>query len=173
MAERHLDKVNVAGSTPAVPTTLEGNMLEIKSVLKSIYRSSRPKNIEDLKQISDLGITVVVCLEEGWTWLLGGWRAEKDFEKMGGNYLRIPFSNFFAPSIDLTRIVAEKIENSQGGVLIHCRAGVDRTGWMSGYLLYRCGVMDAQQAWDYIGKNGMHMWYRYLWKKSFFELCNS
>jgi protein tyrosine phosphatase (PTP) superfamily phosphohydrolase (DUF442 family) len=141
-------------------------------VLRNIWRSDAPKNKNELRKLWEDGFTDIFCFQEGWSWLFGAFRGESYWESLGGNYVRIPVSNFFGMSIDQVRLVADQILAAESGkVLIHCRAGVDRTGFMCGYLLWREHIKTVCSAWNYVVDRGMHAHYQVLWKKRFFELC--
>ncbi len=140
-------------------------------VATDLYRSSAPEGKLDIQSIYGMGIRNVICLQEGWSWkLFRKYRAERDFEKLGGTYWTISWSNFFPPTPDECILLCNLIINpaTPGATLIHCKAGVDRTGWLCAFYLMYTGVMKPQEAWEYMQTRGMHWWFRMFWRKAFF-----
>lgn len=143
---------------------------KIQCVYGKLYRGSRPENIDDLHQLWSMGVRTIICLQEGWSWAFGAYDSENDWENLGGKYIKRPLSNFFFPVKDELDSLNNIIGSRTGMVFVHCKAGVDRTGVVSGYYLLKCGLANAKTAWEYIGETGMHPWYRLLWKRKFFEV---
>ncbi|MBK7366128.1 MAG: dual specificity protein phosphatase family protein [Nitrosomonas sp.] len=139
----------------------------MKHVLKNLYKSKAPTCVEDLIDWRIAGITQVICLQEGWSWLGGAFQAEKLWESSGGSYHKQSFSNFFPPNHDELEALACMIDAQP--TLVHCKAGVDRTGMLCGYYLATRTDRPIQDCWDYAKKEGMHFWYQIGWKKAFFK----
>lgn len=140
-------------------------------VFGKLYRGSRPENKQDLFDLWNRGFRTIICLQEGWSWWFGKYDGEKDWEAMGGTYIKRPLSNFFFPVKDELDSLVNVIQESPGRVLVHCFSGKDRTGILSGYYLVKMVDWIPKTAWRYIGDKGMHPWYRLLWKKEFYEAC--
>lgn len=142
----------------------------LELVDKKVWRGKQPNTKEDLQVLWDCGVRTIICLQEGWKM----WKDERHYwQELGGVYAHFGFSNFFAPTQDEIKAVFQTIKDfeSDGKVFIHCLAGVDRTGYVSGAWLVHEGVMPPESAWQYVKENGMHFWY-YPWKKNFMALVN-
>lgn len=151
----------------------------IRAVLQSdkgfLYRSDRPKYARDLIS-AKIGhqIHALVTLEEGWSDVFG-WNEERDlWEKtMGLPFYNFPMSNFWPPSKATCDAILDIFaQNAAQGrnTLIHCYSGVDRTGFVAAYALWKYKRETAEDAWDYAVKTGQHWWFRW-WKKHFLKIC--
>ncbi|MCK6440373.1 MAG: tyrosine-protein phosphatase [Planctomycetes bacterium] len=109
-----------------------------------VYRSAQP-DIDDLRQwIDQYGLRSVVRLR-------GGGPEDDDYEESyrptvekSIAFYHIPMSSSrFPKKKELVRL-CEVFETAEYPILIHCKAGADRTGLASAsYILYRGGGMDA------------------------------
>lgn len=146
--------------------------MKIKHVHKNLYRSDRPRSAKDLgDDVRRLGIEAILTLEEGWSDVFG-WNDERDFWTgiLKKPFHHIPMSNFWPPSKDECEIALNIIDCYPEGVLVHCFSGVDRTGFVCSYYLWKKGVMSAEEAWQYAVKSGQHWWFRW-WKPYFMRIC--
>lgn len=143
-----------------------------RQVTPVLIRGGRPKNIHDLLELWHEGIRAIICLQEGITWFFGGYRTDKDWQGFGGHQWKTPLSNFRAPTKkqcdDICKIIHQFRIRKQT-VFLHCRAGVDRTGFVSAYYVWKYCEISPEAAWNYAGETGMHFWYRIFWKKAFFK----
>jgi hypothetical protein len=154
----------------------DGKSMDIKTVSHNLYRGRRPLSPTELEQLRGLGITKIICLQEGWSWLFGGFKAQDLWENLlgPGSYLTFSFSNFFPPTRDDTLAILREINESiiDGHVVyLHCRIGKDRTGWISAMHLKKHGRLTAAGAWLNAGINGMNKHYRLFWKRAFFRVA--
>jgi protein tyrosine phosphatase (PTP) superfamily phosphohydrolase (DUF442 family) len=100
----------------------------------SFYRASQPGAADLADAVRHLGIKSVVNLrgttpEERW------YRKEiAACDRLGLEHRDFLFPNIRSdwPQTDLTRELVRYLETAPRPVLIHCRAGGDRTGWVSG-----------------------------------------
>lgn len=147
-----------------------------KYALPQIYRSSQPLTHSDLFDvIYPMGIRTIINLQEGFTEALKGPSVEAvHWEKTFGNQLhRFPLSNIFPPCLDELKRIMECIRDSKdrGSVLIHCKKGQDRTGFVIAWLqVAMCGD-DPETAWRDCGAAGMAWHYRVFWRNAFFKAC--
>lgn len=143
--------------------------------LGRFFRGPSPRNASEMAFLRGLGVQIVVCLQEGFTDLFRGtsrrdlWEAEWAYR-----WMNICFSNFFPPTRDECQLVGEVVHFQREGrfdVLLCCKRGKDRTGFICGIyeVIYR-GV-PADVAWGMAADYGMAWHYKWLWKKAFFRVA--
>ncbi|MEM2088188.1 MAG: dual specificity protein phosphatase family protein [Thermoproteota archaeon] len=116
-----------------------------------IASSPIPTDPEDISLWKKEGIKAVVILAESHEIMRYWMNVEKYFEVLrsrGMKYLHSPIKDFHAPSLEQLKKVVEwidnKVENNEP-VLIHCHAGIGRTGTVIAAYLVEKGH-DATQA---------------------------
>ncbi|MCC5877512.1 MAG: dual specificity protein phosphatase family protein [Candidatus Sumerlaeia bacterium] len=101
---------------------------------------------DDLQEARDSGITAIVSLTEKSL-------PAAVFKEYGLDHLHLPIEDFTPPTMEqVKRFVAyvNKIkEGGKGSTLVHCRAGIGRTGTMLACYLVSTG-MSAEDAIDRI-----------------------
>ncbi len=107
-----------------------------------LMASVLPNSYRYLMELKNMGITSVINLtEEDWPriWI----------ERSGFIYLHEPVEDFGIPTVEqamrAVRFIEENI--SKGAVMVHCRAGLGRTGTIIGVYLVETG-MDPNEAID-------------------------
>lgn len=136
-------------------------------------RLVRGPRFEDRQQFLDETafhqIHQVISLQEGWADVLGHYNEGADCRAQGLTYMRYRLSNVFAPSMWACESILRNIVLTEEKTYLHCFAGVDRTGFISGLYLVLVDGWDPWDAWMWIQKMGMHKRYRILWENKFFD----
>ena len=107
-----------------------------------LLASVQPPDIRYLRSLKAMGIASALNLtEDDWP---RSWKVESGFV-----YLHLPVEDFGTPTADqatkAVRFIEENI--SKGGVMVHCRAGLGRTGTIIAAYLIQTG-MDPDEAID-------------------------
>lgn len=145
--------------------------MEVKRITKYVLRGPQPKTAEDLTELhGEYGVRTIINLQEGWSYWPG---EERLWQLLGGKYIHYGLSNFFPPTYDEVRAIirdAKEAVLDTGPVYIHCKKGVDRTGFVAGAYEVYYALKTVDQAWDDMQKIGMHWWFSHiLWRKSSFQ----
>lgn len=91
----------------------------------NLYRGAQPTP-EGLKNLSKLGVKVVVDLREGQE---RGTDEKKLVEADGMRYVSIPMHGLSAPTrIQIDKVFSVLNDSNNWPVFVHCKHGVDRTG---------------------------------------------
>jgi len=134
----------------------------------ALWRGGNPENHSDLVHLYATGVRTIISLQSGFADKMGHYPDEKiDWELLGGSYIEIKCSNFWAPTVEQTLRALAAIDRHllDGAVYIHCFSGVDRTGWMCAAWKLRFNA--AATAWrDEAWNKGMHRWF-FWWKPIF------
>lgn len=138
-----------------LPTTYK--VIEIESGILSVMAKPVPgEYIEDeFSGFSCLGINKVVCLLEDWEQKELGLASEKQLcAKNGIEYLSFEIQDRGLPNTDLAIKLADDLHKEICGgkhIVIHCRAGIGRTGIIAGLILLKEGF-SFQEAINLISK---------------------
>lgn len=133
------------------------------TVSDRIYRSDRCEKLSagDKQLLTERGITTVIDLRSGQETAAkpSAFESDKDFTVLRypveegmlppDSLEEVPLSYMRIAHADCMRGVFRSIADAQGGVLIHCSAGKDRTGVVSAVLLALAGVADEDIVYDY------------------------
>lgn len=93
---------------------------------------------DDLDEIRAEGITAIVSLTERPL-------PAQDVQRRGFAYRHLPVVDFTPPSLEQFREFTRFVDDHDGPVLVHCRAGIGRTGTMLAAYLIAHG-MPAKEA---------------------------
>jgi tyrosine-protein phosphatase SIW14 len=106
----------LAASLPGVP-----GVPNFYQVDEHVYRGAQP-NDQGFTGLAKLGIKTVIDLRgESWEGTA--------VQRTGMRYVRLPWSNFKAPTeTQITAVLALLNDGSAWPVFLHCRRGADRTG---------------------------------------------
>lgn len=129
-------------------------------VSEGIYRGPRP-NFEELKK-ADIG--TIISLEDN-AFVIAAEKATAT--KMNIKFINCPMSETVAPSPDILRNIVKQIDkNKAGRVYVHCRRGIDRTGYaIAAYRIVNEG-WTFDQAYNEVLKHGHSAIYYYSWQAS-------
>ena len=134
-----------------------------------LFRGSKPRGPMDLLGLPPLGIWTIISLEEGWSKIFG-WRGEeRAWSTICGRFFNYSMSNVFPPSRAECESVADRIEDNlkDGGVFVHCYAGLDRTGYtIAAYMTLKRGVPPGWAFKEFAIEPGMHRRYHW-WRRQF------
>lgn len=98
-----------------------------EKVSEGIFRGPRPAEA-DLRELSEAGIKTILSLESNPSVVEEEESACRSFNLA---FINIPLSEMASPSKeDLQRAVDVIQKNREGGIYVHCRRGIDRTGYV-------------------------------------------
>lgn len=131
-------------------------------VTPGVWRGAQPTQIEDWLALSKLGIKFTLDLETGHKLWDDGSPLQEALtsERYGIRTFAHPLGEFFAPTDDELKLACSVIHDYQP-IYIHCRAGLNRTGMVSGRWLMFCGQSRSFAIKD-VKTKGMQLWY-YWW----------
>lgn len=133
----------------------------ISGTNEQIFRGSRPDNYDYLKKI---GILSVLCLENDRYVLI---HENMECYNRGMRFVGLPLDGFFSPTTAQLLLGVEWMKNLPKPLLVHCRRGIDRTGYL--IAKYRMVVQGwpYEKAWEECKAEGHKPFPWYLhWKKS-------
>lgn len=137
--------------------------MKLIQVSTQLYRGSRPETVEDFNLLRASGISSVVCLQGN---LLEYLNDEVAIEmKSIASYFSffwIPLSSIWPPKPGAVHDILRLIRSRHGKVLVHCKEGVDRTGFVvAAYQLTCDHGCTYEQAKADMYRHGFHWWYFY------------
>lgn len=127
---------------------------------KYAYRGPRPRTVEDIDHLYSLGIRTIVNLE-----------VTQNSDEVMWKILNLKMRNYelenyavFPPSkssVAQAIYIMATSDDGSGGVYVHCRDGVDRTGYT--IAKYRISLgWQKKSAVEEMKSIGMHLWF-YWW----------
>jgi hypothetical protein len=140
---------------------------EPEKVADGVFRGPHPQE-SDLNELSRRGIKTVLSLENNPTVVA---EEESVCHSLDLNFVNIPLSELAPPSPgDLNRAVRVIQQNRGHGVYIHCRRGIDRTGYViaSFRMLVEKYTFDA--AYMECCDHGHSPLFYFLWKHALKEI---
>lgn len=135
----------------------------MKEVVPGLYRGPRchPDEIVENK------IDVVLCLQSGlWDLATNDPYDNFDFHFYDIQVVNIGMSDFTPPEQDAVNRAINTIERSLKygrRVYIHCKSGVDRTGFVVAAYRMRVQKKPFKEAYEEWVREGRHFWY-FWWK---------
>lgn len=137
------------------------NITKIKYVDKEIYRSGRISP-EYLNRFS-----TVICLENDKEFI----EAEEDYcWRHNIKYIRKPLSGFTRPTEEQLMGLLGTITILRRPLLVRCRRGVDRTGFVIAAYRILVNGWDVERAYQECLDNGHRRWIYWWWKKTLSNL---
>jgi protein tyrosine/serine phosphatase len=104
-----------------------------KRVDDFLYRGSLPKR-GDIKKLKNMGIDTVIDFTIGGNHKTRDLAEKNAVEKLGMNYIRLPFAPYKNPPQEYIDTFFKTMDNARKNnekVYIHCHEGKDRTGLFS------------------------------------------
>lgn len=135
----------------------------ITHVQNNLYRSERPRSVQELK---DAGIQIVISLQSGM------WEFNRDdeyeIEKVISalvddiTYIEIDHFALLPPKRADVELALRVIRQNPGKkVLVHCKAGKDRTGYVCAVYRMQDCKWSLQEAVNEMLQMGQHFRYRF------------
>ena len=155
----------LSGCATVVPWST-ANVIPEK-VAEGLYRGPRPDFLE--VRNTALGINVIISLEEGPNTVL---QQEKDYtESHGMVFINLPMSESDPPKPEYLRYIASMIESNRSNVVyVHCRRGIDRTGYAVAAWQVLYADWDTKRAYKEILNHGHSELWFWDWKPSLLNL---
>lgn len=138
----------------------EAMVSRFRKVLPDVYRGSAPSIKEIPHLIKEYGIRKIISLDKET-----GEKISKVCRNFGIEHTIIPL---VGKSRDLTKILSLDLKKTfidNGPVFIHCRAGKDRTGFISALLKVKFDNMDPEEAIKEAKSLGFGLFLSDDWKK--------
>lgn len=108
---------------------------------QQVYRSSQPDEDQLARWIDRYGLRTVVCLRGNGD---GAGNSRRPAQAADIAFVQIPMSAMRPPSAATLLLLWRTFEHAEYPLLLHCRAGADRSGLASAlYVLWRTGDLDA------------------------------
>lgn len=136
-------------------------ILRFREVLPNVYRGSAPAIKEIPYLIKQYGIRKIVSLDKEC-----GLKINKACKNFGIEQIIIPMNG---TNKDLLRILDLDLKNTfidNGPVFIHCRAGKDRTGFVSALLKVKFNNVNPEDAIQEAKDLGFGLFLNDKWKKT-------
>lgn len=130
-----------------------------------LYRGSRP-NVVDIGILGYAEFDRIICLEDNLKQINKetGWCKDIDMD-----FVSIPMDEIKRPSPSTLRQIAYSLDKPIK-TFIHCRRGIDRTGYaIAAYRILVCN-WTFEEAISECKKYGHRVWFYFWWLKSLREL---
>ena len=152
-------------SLPSKASTL--SIPNFHKVDEQLYRGGLLKTEQDILNLKKIGIKTVINLE--WDGLLresSGIKKEQEWcQKADIKFIHIPLFPTKAPKKNDVEKILALIETSDSPVYVHCRHGVDRTGFITAMYRIKYEKWSLVNAYNEMINLGFHNHYFFYWKK--------
>lgn len=150
----------------------------IRWVDTNLIRGPRPGGSDgpSLQQLRNSGVQTIISLQSGWwEWSHGELYAEDaEADALGITVHHIPISAFGrAPTMQQVKRVFKWIDAGKrsGVVYVHCKHGVDRTGFVIAAWRVLKSSWSPQIAILEMMNIGFHRWNYFWWPRALRRLC--
>ncbi len=144
--------------------TVQSNALcTPEKVSEGVFRGPHPKEA-DLRELSGMGIGTVLSLENNPSVVA---EEERACRSLNINFVNIPLSELAPPSPGALKQAVHVIQQYRdGGIYVHCRRGIDRTGYV--IASFRMLVEDRKldTAYKECCDHGHSKLFYFFWKNS-------
>jgi protein tyrosine phosphatase (PTP) superfamily phosphohydrolase (DUF442 family) len=129
-------------SPPEAPSVTIPGVGHLAVVDAKVWRGAAPASLASYEALAAAGVTTVVDLRAEPNEL----DADAPLEALGLRVVHLPVRDGQVPSEEQIARFLELVEGSPGTVLLHCGAGVGRTGSMAAAYLVATGQADGLDA---------------------------
>lgn len=147
-----------------------GEITRFGEVSPGLYRGARPSQ-EDVAELREMGIKTILDLEAGlFSTETDAVKLERDWAAAAGlNFEHVPLGPLGAPRADrVDAALAVLRDPTKRPILVHCKAGVDRTGFVVAAYRVRVEGWTPEQAYEEMVRLGFHG-FLFWWVGAFFE----
>ncbi len=140
--------------------------MSISCVSPKLWRGPRPS---DLLPLEIRSIATIISLQEGWDEIfLHKLYAEDEAARIASiELIHVRLSDIWAPSAAQVKLCLQHILSAKGRVYIHCKHGVDRTGFIcAAYRVIQQGWSIEQAILEWRAM-GFHRWFYFWWESAF------
>jgi protein tyrosine/serine phosphatase len=141
-----------------------------QSVNDWLYRGGRPSQ-EDVAELREMGIRTILNLEAGlFATETDAVKLERDWAAAAGmNFEHVPLGPLGAPRADrVDAALAVLLDPAKRPIFVHCKAGVDRTGFVVAAYRVKVEGWTLEQAYEEMVRLGFHS-FLFWWIGAFFE----
>lgn len=132
-----------------------------RKVLPDVYRGSAPTVKEIPFLVKDYGIKKIISLDE-----TTGKTIQKACSNFGINHIIIPLKGTSRDLLKILNLDLKETFIDNGPTFIHCRAGKDRTGFVSALLRVKFDNADPEEAIKEAKQLGFGLFLPDNWKKT-------
>jgi len=126
-----------------------------------LYRGSRPETLQNVLHLKALGVKTILNLQSTYSNEELGWATSNGLTRLSLNLCPVLPPNKASVQIALQILTTKELSP----IFLHCRAGVDRTGFLvASYRIHVEGatILEAQEEMKRMGNH----WHLSWWRKS-------
>ncbi len=134
-----------------------------EKVSEGVFRGPHPEEA-DLRELSGMGIRTVLSLEDNPAVVA---EEDRSCQSLNINFVNIPLSEIAPPSPSALKQAVSVIQQYRdGGIYIHCRRGVDRTGYVIASFRMLVDRYELDTAYKECCDHGHSKLIYFFWKNS-------